>query len=100
MIQQLRDPALRVRLENEINHGIAGTNWYDHYTATGGWDGMLLVSMSNPEYKKYEGKRMNEVIAAMDKSGIDTLVDLLVHNNGSVPTVYFHDSDDDMRYAL
>jgi N-acyl-D-amino-acid deacylase len=100
LIQRLQDAALRPRLENEINHGIAGTNWYNHYTATGGWDGMLLVSFSNPQYKKYEGKRMSEVIQAMGKPGIDVLFDLLIHNNGSVPTVYFHHSEDDMRYAL
>ena len=100
LIQRLKDPALRPRLENEINHGIAGTNWYDHYTATGGWEGMLLVSLKNPEYKRFQGKRMNEVIQAMGKPGIDTLFDLLIHNNGSVPTVYFHHSEEDMRYAL
>ncbi len=91
---------MRARLENEINHGIAGTNWYNHYTATGGWDGMLLVSLSNPKYKQFEGKRMSEVIRATGKPGIDTLFELLINNNGSVPTVYFHHSEDDMRYAL
>jgi N-acyl-D-amino-acid deacylase len=100
MIRRLRDAALRPRLENEINHGIPGTNWYDHYTATGGWEGMLLVSLSNPEYKRFEGKRMSEVIQEMGKSGIDVLFDLLINNNGSVPTVYFHHSEEDMRYAL
>src|SRR5678815_2270465 len=100
LIGRLKDPALRQRLEDEINHGIAGTNWYNHYTATGGWDGMLLVSLSNPQYKKYEGKRMNEVIRDMGKPGIDALFDLLINNNGSVPTVYFHHSEDDMKYAL
>jgi N-acyl-D-aspartate/D-glutamate deacylase len=100
MIQRLKDPALRPRLENEINHGIAGTNWYNHYTATGGWEGMLLVSLSNPKYKQYEGKRMSQVIAAIGKPGIDVLFELLENNNGSVPTVYFHHSEDDMRYAL
>jgi N-acyl-D-amino-acid deacylase len=100
LIQRLKDPALRPRLENEINHGIAGTNWYNHYTATGGWEGMLLVSLSNPKYKKFEGKRMNEVIQALGKPGLDVLFELLENNNGSVPTVYFHHSEDDMRYAL
>jgi len=100
MIQRLKDPSLRVRLESEINHGIPGSNWYNHYTATGGWDGMLLVSLSNPQYKRFEGKRMNEVIAALGKPGIDALFELLENNNGSVPTVYFHHSEDDMRYAL
>jgi N-acyl-D-amino-acid deacylase len=100
MIARLKDAALRPRLENEINHGIAGTNWYNHYTATGGWDGMLLVSLSNPKYKQFEGKRMSEVIREVGKPGIDTLFELLINNNGSVPTVYFHHSEDDMRYAL
>jgi N-acyl-D-aspartate/D-glutamate deacylase len=100
MIARLKDPSLRKRLEDEINHGIPGTNWYDHYTATGGWEGMLLVSFSNPKYKQFEGKRMSDVIKAVGKPGIDVLFELLENNRGSVPTVYFHHSEDDMRYAL
>ncbi len=100
LIQRLKDPALRPRLENEILHGIPGSNWYDHYTATGGWDGMLLVSLANPQYKKFEGMRMNQVIEAMGKPPLDALFELLEANGGSVPTVYFHHSEDDMRYAL
>ena len=82
------------------NNGIPGSNWYNHYTATGGWDGMLLVSFSNPKYKQFEGKRMNEVIQAIGKPGIDVLFELLEENRGSVPTVYFHHSEEDMKYAL
>jgi N-acyl-D-aspartate/D-glutamate deacylase len=100
LIQRLKDPALRPRLENEILHGIPGSNWYDHYTATGGWEGMLLVSLSNPQYKKFEGMRMNQVIAAVGKPALDVLFELLEANAGSVPTVYFHHSEEDMRYAL
>ena len=100
MIARLKDPSLRARLVDEITNGIKGTNWYNHYTATGSWEGMLLVSLSNPDYKRFEGKRMSEVIAAIGKPGIDALFDLLIHNNGSVPTVYFHHSEEDMRYAL
>ncbi len=100
LIQRLKDPKLRPRLEQEINHGIEGSNWYNHYTATGGWDGMLLVSLSNPQYKQFEGKRMSDVIRALGKPGIDVLFELLENNGGSVPTVYFHHSEDDMRYAL
>jgi len=100
MIQRLKDPALRPRLESEILHGIPGSNWYDHYTATGGWEGMLLVSLANPQYKKFEGMRMNEVIEAIGKPPLDVLFELLESNGGSVPTVYFHHSEEDMRYAL
>jgi N-acyl-D-aspartate/D-glutamate deacylase len=61
---------------------------------------MLLVSLSNPQYRKFEGMRMNEVIAALKKSPIDALFELLESNGGSVPTVYFHHSEKDMQYAL
>ena len=100
MIVRLKDPALRPRLEREILEGIPGSNWYNHYTATGGWEGILLVSLSNPAYKRFEGRRMSEVIAELGGAPVDVLFRLLVDNNGSVPAVYFHHSEEDMRYAL
>jgi N-acyl-D-aspartate/D-glutamate deacylase len=100
MLKRLADPSLRPRLQKEIENGIPGSNWYNHYTATGSWEGMLLVSFSNPAFKKYEGKRMNEVIADLKMPPIDALFHVLRENRGSVPTVYFHHSEDDMRYAL
>jgi len=100
LVKRLRDPALRPRLEKEILGGIPGSNWYNHYTATGGWEGMLLVSLANPKHKQFQGKRMSEVIQALGRPPIDAMFDLLVDNNGSVPTVYFHHSEEDMRYAL
>ena len=81
-------------------NGIPGSNWYNHYTATGSWEGMLLVSLSNPEYKRFEGKRMSEVIAALGGDPIDVLFKLISENRGSIPTIYFHHSEQDMRYAL
>ena len=100
MLRRLKAPALRRRLEDEINHGIPGSNWYNHYTATGGWEGMLLVSLSNPKYKQYEGRRMSDVVRALGRDPIDVLFELLDANGGSVPTVYFHHSEEDMRRAL
>jgi N-acyl-D-aspartate/D-glutamate deacylase len=100
MIRRLKDPALRPRLESEILNGIPDSDWYNHYTATGGWEGMLLVTLKAPKHKQFEGKRMNEVIKAVGKAPLDVLFELLVENEGSVPTVYFHHAEEDMRYAL
>jgi len=100
MLGRLRDASLRPRLEREIENGIPGSNWYNHYTATGSWEGMLLVNFSNPAYKKFEGKRMNQVIAELGGKPLDVLFRVLLDNRGSVPTVYFHHSEDDMRHAL
>jgi len=61
---------------------------------------MLIVSLSNPAYKKYQGKRMNEVIADMGLPPVEALFKLLTDNRGTAPTIFFHHSEEDMRYAL
>ncbi len=100
LVQRLQDPSLRQRLEAEILGKVSLGDWYNHYTATGGWDGMLLVTLSNPRHRQFAGKRMDEVIATIGKPPIDVLFQLLIENDGSVPTVFFHHSEEDMRYAL
>jgi N-acyl-D-aspartate/D-glutamate deacylase len=100
MLDRLREPATRARIEKEILGGIPG--WYNHYTATGGWEGMQLVSLRSPAHKRFEGKRMSEVVKALGGGGKGTeaLFTLLLENDGSVPTVYFHHAEEDMRHAL
>ncbi|MFN0104854.1 MAG: N-acyl-D-amino-acid deacylase family protein [Bryobacteraceae bacterium] len=100
LMENIQNPALKERLRREVLNGIPGTNWYNHYTATGSWEGMLLASLSNPAYKKYQGRRMNEVIRDIGGDPVDVLFKVLVDNGGSVSTVYFHHSEEDMRFAL
>ena len=40
--------------EGDRRAGIPG--WYNHYTATGSWEGMLLVSLSQPELQALRGQ--------------------------------------------
>jgi N-acyl-D-aspartate/D-glutamate deacylase/Leucine-rich repeat (LRR) protein len=101
MLARLKDPTEKVKIREQVLNGIPDQpTWYNHYTATGSWEGMLLVSLSNPEYKKFEGKRMNEVIASLGGDPVEALFKVLLDNRGSIPTVYFHHNEDDMRYAL
>jgi N-acyl-D-aspartate/D-glutamate deacylase len=100
LVARLKDPSLRPRLEAEILGKVSLGDWYNHFTATGDWDGMLLVTLDNLRYRQFAGKRMSEVITAIGKPPLDVLFELLVENGGSVPTVFFHHSEEDMRYAL
>ncbi len=99
MLERLRDTSLRPRLRKDILNGLP--DWYNHYLAVGGdWNAMLLVNLSNPRNKQFIGKRMSDVIAAREGEPVDVLLDLLLEENGSVPTVFFHHSEPDMQYAL
>jgi N-acyl-D-aspartate/D-glutamate deacylase len=100
MLKRLKDPKLTERIRQEVLNGIPGSNWYNHFTATGTPEGMLLVSLSNPAYKKYEGKRLSDIVKDFGGQPVDVLFKVLLDNNGSIPTVYFHHSEDDMRFAL
>jgi N-acyl-D-aspartate/D-glutamate deacylase len=101
MLARLRNPADRARMKKEIREGLPG--WYNHYLATGGgWDGMIAVTLKSDKYKAYTGKRMGEIIKANKAVGddVDVLFDVLLEEDGTVPCVYFHHSEDDMTLAM
>jgi N-acyl-D-aspartate/D-glutamate deacylase len=100
MLERLKDPAQREKMKKDIRDGIEG--WYNHYTAVGGdWSRMLINGKGT-----YTGLTMDRVIAAQTKGKnpspdpLDVLFDVLIQENGSVPTVYAHHTDKDMTLAL
>ena len=99
MLERLGDPAARKRMRDEVMNGLP--NWYNHYLATGdGWGGMILVSLKHERNKPFQGRRMSELIAARGGHPADVLFDVLIEENGSVPTVFFHHSEADMQLIL
>ena len=99
MLERLADPAARARMRGEVLNGLP--NWYNHYLATGdGWGGMLLVSLEHERNKPFQGRRMSELIAARGGNPADVLFDVLIEENGSVPTVFFHHSEQDMQLVM
>ena len=99
-LARLKEPDARQRMKRDIQGGIPG--WYNHYTAVGGDWGRMLVSGKG----QWEGLTMDRVIALRSQGKsptpepLDVLFDLLIDENGSVPTVYAHHTEDDMRLAL
>jgi N-acyl-D-aspartate/D-glutamate deacylase len=99
LLKRLRDTSARRRMHQQILNGLP--NWYNHYLATGdGWGGMLLVSLRNDRNKPFQGKRMSELIAARGGDPVEVLFDVLLEENGSVPTVFFHHSEPDMQLIM
>lgn len=99
-LARLKNPKDRERMKKDIKDGIPG--WYNHYTAVGGdWSRMLISGRG-----QFEGLTMDRVIAAKSKGKnpppdpLDVLFDLLIDEEGSVPTVYAHHDEKDMTLAL
>ena len=99
MLERLADPAARARMRREVLNGLP--NWYNHYLATGdGWGGMLLVSLKHERNKPFQGRRMSDLIEARGGNPADVLFDVLIEEDGSVPTVFFHHSEQDMQLVM
>lgn len=99
MLRRLRDPAQRIRLKHDIQHGVDG--WYNHYTAVGGDWSRMLISADN----RFKGLTMDRVMALRtagkpQTDRLDELFDLLLEEGGSVSTVYAHHTEEDMNTAL
>ena len=100
LLDRLRDPAQRDRVNYDILNGVPG--WYNHYTAVGGDWRRMLISANNP----YKGLTMDRVIAMKSEgkspppNPLDVLSELLIEQNGSVSTVYAHHIEEDMNVAL
>ena len=99
MLERLADPVARARMRREVLNGLP--NWYNHYLATGdGWGGMLLVSLKHERNKPFQGRRMSDLIEARGGNPADVLFDVLIEEDGSVPTVFFHHSEQDMQLVM
>jgi dihydroorotase/N-acyl-D-amino-acid deacylase len=98
-MERLKDPAIRQRLKKEMQ--TITTEWENFYLGVGGGSGILISSVLNPELKKYEGKRINEIAKMMNKTDeIDALFDLVIADQNQVGAIYFMMNEDDMRLAL
>ena len=99
MLERLADPAWREKFKKTLYAG-GRPDWYNHYTSSAGWESMLVVSTKAKKNAELVGMRMNEIIEQRGGDPADVLFDLLLDEGGSVPTVYFLMSEDDVRTAL
>lgn len=99
-LERLKSTEDRERMKKDIKNGIEG--WYNHYTAVGGdWSRMLISGRG-----QFEGLTMDRVIAVKSKGKnpppdpLDIMFDLLISEEGSVPTVFAHHDEKDMNLAM
>ena len=101
LMSRLRNPKERERMKAVIEAGLPG--WYNHYTAVGGdWSRMLVNGNLSPKNRAFEGQTMDKILAERkaDADPIQGMFDFLLEENGSIPTIYAHHTEEDMNLAL
>ena len=97
LFERLADPAERARIRAEVLD--QKTSW-ESMGMLSTPENVLIVELSKPENKKYEGKRLAEIAQAQGKHWVDAAMDLILSEHKSIGTVYFMMSEENVRLQL
>lgn len=97
-LERLQDPATRARIKKEMN--VAAKDWENMYLQAGGPEGVLLVGFKTEKLKPLTGKTLAEAAKMRGESPEDAAMNLIIEDGGRVNTVYFTQSDDNLRKKL
>ena len=98
LLERLRDPGARRRMRTEILNGSRLVQ-----PLPGDRRGLGRHAAGLPDEARnapFQGKRMAELIAARGGDPVEVLFDVLLEEKGSVPTVFFHHSEQDMQLVM
>jgi dihydroorotase/N-acyl-D-amino-acid deacylase len=98
MLERLKDPAQRARAKREMDE--PSTTWENQWRGSGGAAGVELVSVLNPDLKKYEGMTLDEIARQMGKDPRDAAMDITIADHGSSDVVIAIMDEADVRAAI
>lgn len=99
MIARLKDPSQRDRIKRDMADANA-TTWENQWVGSGGAEGVLLIDVTNPTLRQYEGLSLAEIGRRLNKDPRDVVADFVVADNASSMAVISIMRDDDVELAL
>ena len=97
-VARLKDPATRAQIRQELEGGSSA--FENMWRGTGGPTGVMVVSVLNPESRKFEGKTIAQIAQMENKDPLDAALDLIVADRDNVGAVYFSMSEEDVKLAM
>jgi N-acyl-D-amino-acid deacylase len=97
LLPNLRDPAKRARLVREMSDTTTGANEGCQFD---GPSVIMVVGITRPELKKYEGWRLDKIAADLKRPWPDALIDLVLAENARVGKITFSMSDANVAMQL
>jgi N-acyl-D-amino-acid deacylase len=98
LLERLRDPATRARIAGEIRE--PGKGWENLYRASGSPENILVDEFNDEKLKPLAGKTLAEIARLRKKDPVETLLDLVVEDQGRTGAVYFLISEDNIEKQL
>lgn len=97
LLERLRDPEQRRKIHDAVLQ--PGTEW-ENLGQLAGPEGVLVLGLEKEENAPWEGKRLSEIAETRGVDWVDAAIDLILSEEGRVPTAYFLMSEDNVRRQM
>ena len=98
MVERLKDPALRARIVKDIRTPSAA--WDNEWDEVPGPESILIGVVKNPALRGLQGQTIAAIAKSRAKDPLETLLDILVEDNGFTGCAVFGMQEDDVALAL
>jgi dihydroorotase/N-acyl-D-amino-acid deacylase len=98
MIERLKDPAMRARIRKDLLTPNAA--WENEWQEIPGPEAVLIAVVANQRLLPLQGKTLDQIAKERGKDPIETLMDLLVEDEGFTYNAVFGMSEPDVALAL
>ncbi len=97
-LERLKDPGLRRRIAREMLE--PSDDWENMYLGAGSPEKILLIGFKSEALKPLTGRTLAEVAKQRGTSPEETAMDLIVEDGSRVGTVYFSQSEENLRKKI
>ena len=98
MVERLKDPAMRARIIKDIK--TPSDTWDNEWDEVPGPESILIGVVKNPALRSLQGQTLAAIAKSRGKEPIETLLDILVEDNGYTGCAVFGMQEDDVALAL
>ncbi|MDI6828469.1 MAG: amidohydrolase family protein, partial [Armatimonadota bacterium] len=96
LTDRLKDPDERRKIREEMIHDTEN-GWIKDLC---GWEAVVISSVRKEYNKRYEGRSIAEIAEEEGKHPVDTAIDLMIDENGSVGMVHFVINEEDVKTVM
>jgi N-acyl-D-amino-acid deacylase len=97
-VKRLKDPTFREQIRKDI--ASSDTSFENLWKGAGGANGVLVISVLNPDLRKYEGQTAAQIGKMDNKDPLDAVMDLVIADRDNTGAVYFLMSEEDVKLAM
>jgi len=97
LFDNLRDPAMRSRIRDEILH--PKTEW-ENLCELATPEGVLVLGLEKEQNRQLAGRRLSEIAAGTNKDWVDAAMDLILSEGDRVDTIFFLMSEENIKLQL